>query len=286
MKKKSFIVIVIILVLVILGLCGYIVYDKDLFNLKNSGNDDKKIVENGKENNKVDSKEETLNVNSSEVTNLINQILDNTNNIYTSGSKYFGYYFQKDNIDSENIDDGIVLYTALKKVLKNNNISSFSSETVISKDEIVPVIKEIFGDVKYENRTLRITPCDPGTFIYDSTNGTYTIEPHGCGGVGTSVINHKITNAIKKDNTIQITLAIVYADCYSDGMTDHCKFGNSVDDNQKVKTDDVLLEINENIKDINNAFDFDTYMDKLNKYKFTFTKDSGNNYVFTKVEKI
>ena len=34
MKRKSFIVIVVILVLVIFGLCAFIIYDKDLLNIR------------------------------------------------------------------------------------------------------------------------------------------------------------------------------------------------------------------------------------------------------------
>ena len=38
-------------------------------------------------------------------------------------------------------------------------------------------------------------------------------------------------------------------------------------------------------KTLDEIFDINAYIDKLNKYKFTFTKDSNDNYVFTKVEK-
>ena len=42
MKKKSFVVIVIFLILIILGLCAFIVYDKDLLNLKGNNTSVKK----------------------------------------------------------------------------------------------------------------------------------------------------------------------------------------------------------------------------------------------------
>ena len=49
MKKKSFIVIVILLIAIILGLCAYIAYDKNLFGIKGEK----------KESNTVDKKEDT-----------------------------------------------------------------------------------------------------------------------------------------------------------------------------------------------------------------------------------
>lgn len=283
MKKNSFIIVVVILIIVILGLCAFIIYDKDLFNIR-----EKNITENNKKQSveKVEEKEEILDVNSKQVNTLINQIIDNTNNIYISGSKYFGYYFQKEELDSKNIDNDIILYTGLKKVLNDKNIDTSYQENIsVSKDELIPVIKSIFGDVQYENKSISITPCDLGKFVYDNNTGIYTAESQGCGGVSTSVIKHKVIDAIKKDNKIEITLAIVYVDCFSNGTVDYCKFGNGVDENQKVKEDEMIMDMNMDGKTLDEIFDINAYIDKLNKYKFTFTKDSNDNYVFTKVEK-
>lgn len=289
MKKKSFVVIVIFLILIIIGLCAYIAYDKGVF-----GNKEKKennTVEK-KQEEKIEEKEEKLDVNSEQVNTLINQIIGQTNNIYTSGIKYFGYYFQNDELKAENVDDDIILYTALKKIISEKNISLTDYTNIsISKDEITPVIKKIFGDVEYENKTIKITPCDPGTFIYDNNAGLYTVESHGCGGANTSVINHKITDAVKKNDVIEITAAIVYANCGYEQQSadvpgkDYCTFGNSIDENQKVVDNDVILKTEIASNDIDSLFNFDAYMDKLNKYKFTFTRDDNDNYVFTKVEK-
>ena len=189
MKKKSFVVIVIILILIILGLCAFIAYDKGLFGNKEKNTNN--TVEKSKKEQNEDT-EEILDVDSEQVKSLINQIVENTNSIYTSGSKYFGYYYQKSELKADNVDDDIILYTALKKVINDKNITSTDYNSIsISKDEIASVIKKIFGAVEYEYKTIKITACDPGTFIYDNNTGLYTVESHGCGGTGTSVINHK-----------------------------------------------------------------------------------------------
>ena len=44
MKKKSFVVITILLILVILGLCAFIAYDKNLFDIKNKKNNQEKAA--------------------------------------------------------------------------------------------------------------------------------------------------------------------------------------------------------------------------------------------------
>ena len=143
MKRKSFIVIVVILVLVIFGLCAFIIYDKDLLNIRgntNYENNEEKKIE------KIEEKQEILDVNSEQVNTLINQIVGETNNIYTSGTKYFGYYFQQNELNSEDMDDDIILYTALKKFLGDKSITSFYDNNLsISKDDIVPIIKSIFS---------------------------------------------------------------------------------------------------------------------------------------------
>lgn len=287
MNKKSFTVIVILLIMIIAGLCAFIAYDKDIFNVRNkntSKNNKNETVE------KIEQKEEKIDVSSEQVTTLINPFLNNTNNIYTSGTKYFGYYFQKDKLSSENVDDELILYTAIKRILNEKNITSSSQDNVsISKDELIPVIKKIFGNVEYDNKTISITPCDFGTFKYDDSTGTYTVESHGCGGASASSIKHKITNAIKKDNKIEITMAIVYVNCgyeqQEDGTIDYCEFGKSVDENQKMQESDRISKVNKADKNTDELFDFDSYINQLDKYKFTFTKDSNDNYVFTKVEK-
>lgn len=48
----------------------------------------------------------------------------------------------------------------------------------------------------------------------------------------------------------------------------------------------MIMDMNMDGKTLDEIFDINAYIDKLNKYKFTFTKDSNDNYVFTKVEKI
>ena len=142
MNKKSFTVIVILLIMIIAGLCAFIAYDKDIFNVRNkntSKNNKNETVE------KIEQKEEKIDASSEQVTTLINPFLNNTNNIYTSGTKYFGYYFQKDKLSSENVDDELILYTAIKRILNEKNITSSSQDNVsISKDELIPVIKKIF----------------------------------------------------------------------------------------------------------------------------------------------
>lgn len=289
MKKHSLIVIV-ILSIVIVGLCAFIAYDKNLFGIKG---ENKKESDNVQQEQKVEEvKEEALDVNSEQVTTLINKITNVTNNIYISG-RYLGYYFQKDELKSEDIDDSLILYTALRKFLGDKNISSYEESVSVSKNDIIPIIKEIFGNVEYENKTIKITPCELGSFIYDDNTGTYTAGSSGCGGTGTSITNHKIIDAVKKNNTIEITLAIVYATCGYEQQSadipgqDYCTFGNSIDENQKLRDDDIILKVNAVNSDYDELFDFNTYIDKLNKYKFTFTKDNNNNnYVFTKVEKV
>ena len=50
MKKKSFIVIVILLIAIILGLCAFIAYDKNLFGIKGEKKESSNVVENNSDN--------------------------------------------------------------------------------------------------------------------------------------------------------------------------------------------------------------------------------------------
>ena len=287
--KKNLVVVIVILSIVVLGLCAFIIYDKDLLGIKGEGKKENNTTQNVQKVEEV--KEEVLDVNSEQVINLINRITNVTNNIYISG-RYLGYYFQKDELKSDDIDDSLILYTALRKFLGDKNISALGESVSVSKNDIIPIIKEIFGNVEYENKTIKITPCELGSFIYDDNTGIYTVGPSGCGGVGTSLVNYKIIDAVKKNNTIEISLAIVYATCGYEQQSadipgqDYCTFGNSIDENQKLRDDDTILKVKADNRDYDELFDFNTYIDKLNKYKFTFTKDSNDNYIFTKVEKI
>ena len=81
MKKKSFVVITILLILVILGLCAFIAYDKNMFNIKGETDKQKEKIEEKNKEKESDDETKAIDINSDIVKNLIypNMSADVTN---------------------------------------------------------------------------------------------------------------------------------------------------------------------------------------------------------------
>lgn len=255
-KGVGFLIIVVALLVVIIGLGGYVLYDKIL-------SEDSKISteEKVKKEEKKEEKEVALDVTSKEVTDLFNSI--------TSGwNKYCGVdnYFADKKVTVDDIDNdlasSIMLYNLIESGVKHAEGSTFT------KKQVEDIIVKLFGKkYKYTYKTINSCP----SFTYDEAKELYTAGPSGCGGICGPHNMKKVVKATKTDSKIELYVRVLFV-----GSGENIKYYNDYK-----TTKEVSVETNEN----GFALENDANYQKGSLYKMTFTKED-NNYVFTSSEPV
>lgn len=274
MKKKSFIVILILLIAIILGLVCYIAYDKGVFDTFLEKEPKTKEKKKNAEEKVVEEKEEELDVNSTEVVNLIKYFDILNSPTFTIDDDIFARMYKHDKVISTDLSNSEKGYIAISNIIEVTGKSQ-----VISATDVENMVKKIFGNVSYTHGDIpAYNGCTFGKISYIASNNTYKTSETGCGGACASNVQYKIVNAVKKGDILKITVAIAYASCdvrEINGFTEvYSLFYSDLNEQNKV-----YEEVGRG------NFDFDKYLDNTTKYTYTFKQDSNNNYVFTQIEK-
>lgn len=273
MKKKSFVVILILLILVILGLVCYIAYDKGAFDAFVKKEPKTKEKKQNVEEKVIEAKEEELDVNSSEVVNLVKYFDILNDKISTTSDDMFARMYKSDKVTPDDLSDSEKGYIAISNIVE---LSSASQE--ISAIDVENMVKKIFGNVNYTNGDIPAYGCAFGKISYIASSNNYKTSDTGCGGVCDPNVQYKIVKAVKNGDIINITVAIAYVDCdirEINGITEvYSLFYSDLNAQNKVYEDPK-----------SGNFNFDKYINNTTKYTYTFKQDGNNNYVFTKVEK-
>lgn len=259
-KNKGLIGLVIVLIILVLSLGGYIVYDK-VIEKENNKKENKNITE------KKEEKKEELSITSEEVTGLMKKI-----SITDIDTSLTGWYYQKDKITVDDMDNQIKLIIGLQD---NYDVEEeFQENRTISKEDIRNSIKKILGDdIKYQDENIN-SSCYGTAANYNEKTKQYELTG-GCGGVLIPLYKEKISKAYQTDKTIEIYQKAIYVEF------------ESVDEEgikENIYKTDRKTEIKKGILS-EEDMDYSKYFDLSDEFKFTFTKQ-GNNYYFSSVEKV
>ena len=237
--------------------------------------------------------EEKLDVDSEEIENLFDEV--NLFEIDPLASGYYYAYFTKgDSFEVKDLSNDLIGFIALKNILDDfDDLDEADSKYAsrgndkypngfleVPKDDVNDAILEIFGtSVDYQDGDI-VSMEDIDQFIafkYDLDNETYIKELTNEDEADTykPMYDHKIIEAVKKNKTLTITVKVAYFEFDNDMVNvykNHLK-ETSIDSYD-------FTSANENEELIK-----DTYLDKLDTYKYTF-KQKDNEYYFSKVEKV
>ena len=187
-KNTGLIITLIILILIILGLVGYICYDKGLIFQKVETKEEKK---DNKKQEKTD-KEEISVAEESTIEEKVKELSEN----------FADYYPLTD-----------------KQTIKNQDLLAYSLHKIgykdsFTKEEVEESIKSLFGnDMKVKHEDIDCPTSDP-TSIYLYEDGIYTPNPdHGGHGGSAVYTNIHEVSLTKKDNKITAQYKILYATC-------------------------------------------------------------------------
>lgn len=301
MKKKSFVVIVIFLILIILGLCAFIVYDKDLLGLKKDKKESSNIVEKKEDTNK--SKE--IDINSDLVKSLTKLVEDYS---IRPGYILIPYNNSKEVVLNDELDDAtkgrIAFYNAkiddtyydnsiVNEEVRNaiggmislDNISGINSEGVkIIKDKY----EEMFGYDGFKEAN----GC-PNIKVYN--NNYYILKGCGYGGGYDLDIVSPISAIMDNDDVI-IDAKVVFAHWDALATIDNTYKGIILStDMYDVKTQSVKNKLDsstyEDIEkmDSNNVDGLYNALEKYTKenanlldtYSYRFKKHNNSYYLYS-----
>lgn len=209
---------------------------------------------------KVETK--SLDTDSEIVTKLMKDFSISENKTITAKDEYLGYLYSKSIFNKSDISDEYKIYTALNDLTKNS-----TEVTEIENIKVKEKIKDIFNDT-YKDQSLTKDSCNLPKYNY--TNDKYIKGELKCNSEIIGKLVTKINSANKETDTITITKAIYYEEII-DNKT-----------NIYANVDKKLL-IKENVSD---SDIFNEYKNKIEKYKYTFKKNSLGNYYFEKIEKV
>ena len=263
-KKESMKnVFIAILLFLVIGLGGYLVYDKVLSNEtdKNATNQNKK-----EENKQGEKKEEevliTLDVSDPKVVELYQTLK-------TGLGQFCGIwnYFTKTKVESSNISNKLAASIAMSQFYKKGIIrSNNSGGNQFTANQMDAEIDRIFGkSYPYQHQSIL-------SYEYDSNTGIYQEKQTGLGGTcGVSNLD-KIVKAEKQGDTLMIYTRVLF---HIEG-TDATNFYKDYD-----KTQAVTLDRDENGYVVNS----DSNYAKGSLYKINFALEDGN-YIFVSSEPI
>lgn len=280
-KNKILIIFLVIMVVIVLGLVGYIVWDKVLRDVE----EDKPPVSTIEPTPTIDvtpdmtpsPEEEEVEVSLELADELIDMIYDDIN----CGSELFSYY-RCDLVTSDTFSDYFksVIIAQYLYNRDSEEIMNGTKDPVYSAEEIYAVKDQIFGS----NASYDIVLTNGCGEFKTIENGNYRISTE-CGNMcGATVITNN-TKAVQKGDKIYITqdAAFFYSWTNSDeSMTAwyYPDYNHSTILYQKEFRDseDYMLNVH--------TFDWNQYANQTSVYQYTFQVNANGTYTFVQLERL
>jgi hypothetical protein len=252
--------LVILLLLIIIGLAGYIGYEKIDAYMNNT--DTKTEVDN-------------VNINLNALYQVGETLTKFDNAFNNINSTYFGYLFKKDKLYAEKFDNNAALYVAMYADLVGTN-----TEQTINAINVKANFTKIFGNYLTYNPT-NISAGEFYNINYNESTDTFSYSfPVVTNTISSEFKINNVKTTLEKDKII-VTRKIFFVDYDnpSDGTSTATAtiYTNS---NKKTKIGQVNLRNNL----VSTSEVLAKYSSKLSTYKYTFVKNSDEDYSFFSVE--
>lgn len=259
-KQKKNILLPIILIIIILGLVGYILVEKDVINLTSSKQTEEKQT-------KTNSEEAIeIDISNPFITAWFKQVHG-----YSIGGDKVIYEQGGSTVDS--------MTTAYRFDLASNGfldkITSYTQPTAEGyyaeiKEKIVQEeYEKLFGPNTYQAVATMTAGCNE--FTYDPAGKRYVTKSYGCGGTSSFSSHEEIIKAVKYENRIEIISAAVYADGETNSIYKHYNRTGKLATLPKTSQ-----EITTYIK---------TNKDNLEQYTYTFKLNKDGFYYYSQVKR-
>lgn len=307
MKKKSFIVIVILLIAIILGLCVFIAYDKNLFGIKGEKKESNNIVEKKEDTNttkEVDINSELVKSlvypnSNPKLRNYIQGFILNDVNVsdYTRDDKMLmaqfydkslnynnSYNYNDDSYICKTDGSGNAVITSVVRKSEGQN-ANYSSDEIncyrVSADVIKSNYDKLFGiDSDYKNGDVSVTGCG---FInhYNSVDNSYYMITN-CGGAYDHVdsIRKTYKAELKGDFLYIYDYAVIYHNIPAINTLAVFASYEDFNANRSSDSDNLSRYVVKDEKEAQSKLEELINSGKANTYIWTFKKQSDGKYYY------
>lgn len=280
-SNKGLKILLVISILIIIGLTGYIVYDKVI------NKEEKEITTEKKEKQITTKKDNKLSTNES-IIQMLSKVIgisDSYLDECDTSQNIVNYFGKNPSVDIKSLSNS----WKLSFIYKLKEYKGYKLEEQLSEDNS-PIIYYNEEPIKNIYKTLFGDGYSPVKFPilydiemeYDSSKQKYYYNSgfgNMCGP--TSYAYSKFDYAEEEGNTIN--LYANYFVAISDNANNKYKIYSDYDQNNLITTLPMDFSISKEQRDLKIIKD---YSSKLGKYKYTFIKNAEGNYIFTSVNKI
>lgn len=210
-------------------------------------------------------------------------------------SSYEDYFYKRDKIVLANEDISFKLSLTAESLFDSFKTydEGYDCDTgvcgisYIDEATLKNAYYKLFGnDSEYSRATFTVGGCS-GEYKWSNENNRYeSLIEGGCGGATCGGVDGELAFAKQitstNENKIEIYERLYYLDCATDGEYYYYDYNKT----KLIGAMDSILPSNINSYDDEREYIFNNYADKLDMYKYTFVKDSNDNYAFTSVEKV
>lgn len=297
-KNIVLVVLVVVLGLFVVGLGGYLVYDKLIDNGSqvedNKPSHDDTKPDDDKENNvdKDNDRDTALDVDihSREVTDVMELLFGKSEEgIYSAVEMQFGSGLYTKELSVSDLTDGMIANIVYHYALRNGFVDKNDIDQINAEGNggyvggVIPVsyfkksLQTIFGDeITYHNFNEHVADNSTGEYCpnarYHSESDTYRIY-EGCGGFCIPETYTKLVSATKDGEKMEVVVQAMWKNCMTSG------YGYSNFDREHPFYEDA-----NNTMEVSQVFD--NYRSSISKYRYTFKRDNNGDYHFYEVKKM
>lgn len=222
-----------------------------------------------------------VSLNNKKIIKLFNDMnsINETSDLVVNGYDYLGYFYSKDKIVSESLDDNVKFGIAFK--IAYDLDSQIEEEKTYDSIKVENNIKNLFGrNSKIKNSGVSYNISSKKCFysgnIIDCQNKMGSGSPEGIKMIT------KMEDVYKEnDNLIIINKVMFVYSGPSDNIENSFKY-NILKKYTREEENNIIIDTkysNELLE-----FDIDNYLDNLYTYKWTFKMEESGKYIFDSVE--
>ena len=252
--RKPYLITIVVLVLLVLGLGGFLVYDK--FIVDKTAQDKETMID-----------DVSLDLN---VLYQIGDTLDRFDIAFNkTNSTYFEYLYKNKKLDAKNFDSGAALYASIRKDL----IISNTNQKVLG-GKVKNNMKKMFGTAVTYNANS-INAGETFKISYDAATNAYTYTiPLTANDRIPEYISQTTKTRVEKEKIV-VTRKIFYVTYNGNKATiykssNKQRLGEVTLRNDEVSPDEVVAK----------------FGSRMNTYDYTFIENKSTDYTFSKIEKI
>lgn len=268
-KKRRMILICSILVILLLCIGLYFIFLTP--NKNNSNNSNKGQTDYNTDSSKI---VRITNTNGTEFDpyNLIYSL-----NLNTLPEEYFGYFFQGNSVNANELENKVKIFLAIRKLIAEDEekYGDETKEIYISAEVVEKSLEMIFGkDISYTHESLGGNSCTFTGFSYDNDKKEYVQKPSDDCKMGQDLMIYTEQSEISAtDQTLEVPMNIVFVETLINPESTDISYNYYQDINKQT-----LLTTN-------NQYNVDAIRNQLQNYKFVFNIVDGIHQ-FSAVERV